>query len=224
MAQKDFSDGTAGASAQFEYQKRLDSVENRRIAQFGPKLGKLVNLYSGDSKSVEAWRKGSIGEIHIGEVLDNICEKHGFSVLHDRKIPKSVANIDHILITDRGIFVIDAKNYKGIVRIEKQGGLFGPSIETLFVGNRKQGNLVLSSKKQVSLVSKVMQGYEKQVPIFGLLAFYNAEWPLFFKPKSIDGILINSKGIEVAVLEKDPIELMDLTKIFKFLQGAFPAK
>jgi Nuclease-related domain. len=33
-------------------------------------------------------------------------------VVHDRRIPRSRANIDHIVIAPRGIYVIDTKHYK----------------------------------------------------------------------------------------------------------------
>jgi hypothetical protein len=34
-------------------------------------------------------------------------------VLHDRRIPGTQANIDHIAITSTGIYVIDAKRHVG---------------------------------------------------------------------------------------------------------------
>ena len=152
-----------------------------------------------------------------------MCKKHGFNVLHDRKIPHSSANIDHILITDRGVFVIDAKNYEGLVRIEQTGGILTPLQETLYVGNRRQTKLVDGVKKQVAIVSKAIQKGDSHTPIFGALAFYKADWPLFFKAKEIDGVLINSRGIEAAVLEKPLVEGINQSALFTFLQMALPS-
>jgi hypothetical protein len=218
------SDGVAGESANQQYLKKVKSIEDTRISRLGPKLGKLANLYFGDSKSTEAWDKGATGELHIGKVLDDICQKYGFKVLHDRKVPKSVANIDHILITSRGIFVIDAKNYKGLVSVEEKGGIFSPLTETLYVGKRNQTKLVEAVKKQMAIVTNAFDVYDSTIPVFGMLAFYKADWPLFFKPKVVDSVLLNSKGVEAAVMGKEAVADGDLQAQFTFLRQAFPAK
>jgi hypothetical protein len=224
MVPSEVGDGNAGDSANQQYLKKSKSTVDKRISKSGPRLGKLANLYFGDTKSTEAWKKGALGEVRVGAVLDEICHKYGFKVLHDRKVPKSVGNIDHILITDRGVFVIDSKNYKGIVRIDQQGGLFSPLTETLYVGSRKQTKLVEAVKKQVMILTQAFEDYKKPVSVFGVLAFYKAEWPIFFKPKEIDGVLINSKGIENTVIEKVKLTDVDLVGQFNFLKQAFPAK
>ena len=46
---------------------------------------------------------------------DSTRSCRSIAVLHDRRIPGSKANIDHIAITAAGIWVIDAKRYKGDV-------------------------------------------------------------------------------------------------------------
>jgi len=153
-----------------------------------------------------------------------MCKKYGFHVLHDRKIPNSSANIDHILITNRGVFVIDANNYEGLVHIEQTGGLLTPLEETLYVGNRRQTNLIERVKKQVAIISRVRQKDHSRTPIFWALAPYKADWPLFSKAKETDGVLINSRGIEAAVLEKPLVEGIDQSAIFTHLKVAFPAK
>ena len=218
------SDGVAGESAKQQYIKKVKTIEDKRISRLGPTFGKLANLYFGDSRSTEAWSKGAVGEFYVGKVLDDMCQQYGFKVLHDRKIPKSVANNDHILISSRGIFVIDAKNYKGMVRVEEKGGIFSPLTETLYVGNRNQTKLVEGVKKQIAIVTKAFDDHNSSVPIFGMLAFYKAEWPLFFKPKEVDGILINSKGVEAAVMNKVAGVNVDVQAQFDFLKEAFPAK
>jgi hypothetical protein len=170
-----------------------------------------------------SWENGAIGEEGIGQIIEDLCSKYSFKFLHDRKIPGTKANIDHILITDRGIFVIDTKNYKGAVRIKESGGLFWPLKETLLVGNRNQTKLVLGVKKQVELVSAAtLQGGYK-LPILGVLAFYKAEFPILFKPKKIDGVLINSKGIQSLILNHPIISATEIHATYLHLEKAFPA-
>ncbi|BAS11743.1 hypothetical protein AHiyo8_00460 [Arthrobacter sp. Hiyo8] len=76
----------------------------------------------------------------------------GLAVLHDRLIPGSKANIDHIAITPGGIWVIDAKRYKGGPQLKIEGGILRPRVERLLVGRRDCTKLVDGVLKQVDLV------------------------------------------------------------------------
>ena len=172
----------------------------------------------------KSWKKGAIGEEYAGVVIESLCTEYGFKFLHDRKIPRSSANIDHILITNRGVFVIDTKNYEGTVRVRESGGLLTPLTQTLFVGNRNQTKLVLGVKKQVELVVNATSQLSFKVPVFGVLAFYNADWPIFFKPKKVDGILINSKGIEASILELPVLIQIDTDAVYTRLEKIFIPK
>ena len=70
--------------------------EDRVSKAFG-RFGKVANLLISDSQTTKAWAKGAKGEALAAEVLEKLCRERGYKVLHDRKIPKSTANIDHIL-------------------------------------------------------------------------------------------------------------------------------
>jgi hypothetical protein len=224
MKPEKVSRGTAGASAKDQYKKRSEKVKQERFNLLGKRLGAIANTLLGEGQSAEAWKKGTKGEEGIGAILDSMAERHGFKVLHDRAIPRSSANIDHILVSNRGIFVIDAKNYSGLVRIDEQGGILTPLIKTLYVGNRKQTKLVEGVKKQVGIVEKALEGSGAQASVQGVLAFYDAEWPIFFKPTEIDGVLINSKGVEAAVLAQPVSSKIDVEQCFKLLSKKLPAK
>jgi hypothetical protein len=224
MESESLKDGNAGESAKEQYLKKSKATEDKRLARFGPRLGALANLYFGDSHSTQAWEKGAIGEMPVGKALDRLGTKYGFGVLHDRKIPGSVANIDHILVTDRGVFVIDAKNHKGLVRIDEQGGILSPLVRTLYVGSRNQTKLVEGVKKQVDIVSAALRKGGFDTRVFGILAFFEAEWPLLFKPSEINGILINSKGVEAAVMGKAGFASQDVGALFGYLKEVFLSK
>ena len=217
------SDGEAGRSARDQYEKRVAASEAKRLDFFGPRLGKFLNFLIGDSKSAAAWNKGATGEAAVGVFLNKFSDEHGFYVLHDRAIPGSKANIDHILVSDRGVFVIDSKNYSGKVEIRNLGSLL-QSKEVLFVGNRNQSKIVENIKKQVSVVLNALSELHSDIPVIGMLAFVEADFPLLFKPKSIDGVLVNSKGISASVCSKAIIEGIDLEAIANSLIKALPAK
>ena len=68
------------------------------------------------------------------------------AVLHDRRIPGSRANIDHLVISPAGVFVIDAKNYKGRVERRVRGAWLSGE-DCLYVGGRDKTKLVGGMRK-----------------------------------------------------------------------------
>jgi hypothetical protein len=169
--------GVAGASALREYKRRKIARETR-IRTDHPLAGGLILALSDDPQSTKAWATGARGEERLGHRLDSVSG-HGVYVLHDRRIPRTKANIDHIAVGPTGVFVIDAKKYRGRPRLAVEGGLIRPRIEKLMVGSRDRTKLVQGVQKQVGLVSSALQsaGFG-QLPVSGMLCFVEADWPL----------------------------------------------
>ena len=218
------SSGVAGESAQEMFVKKQNRTRDARKKILGEKLGSVANFVLGDTQDTKNWKQGAIGERKVGETLDAVCKEFGYRALHDRAIPGSKANIDHILVSDRGVIIIDAKNYTGMVRIDEQGGILSPLVTTLYVGTRKQTKLVVGVKKQVSLVAAELKKAKFDIPAVGALAFHQADWPLFFKPTLIDGVLINSKGIRIAIQSLPIVEGIDIPKVHSHLGNIFTSK
>lgn len=165
--------GTAAASARREFERRAAKRETR-IRETHPKLGRLILALTDDPQRTTAWRTGAAGEERLGGILDALSDQ-GVRALHDRRIPRSRANIDHIAIGPAGIFVIDAKRYKGRPSLRVEGGILRPRTETLMVGGRRSNNLVDGMHKQLAVVEDVIGS---DVPITGMLVFLGADWPL----------------------------------------------
>jgi hypothetical protein len=100
-------------------------------------------------------------------------------VLHDRRIPRTRANIDHIAVGPSGVFVVDAKKYRGRPSLRVEGGLIRPRVEKLIVGSSDRTRLAAGVQKQVDLVRSALQKAEfGQIPVSGMLCFVEADWPL----------------------------------------------
>ena len=63
----------------------------------------------------ERWRRGAAGEVATAEILDRLGRRR-WAVLHDRRVPGSPANIDHLVIGRRGVWVLDSKAFRAPVR------------------------------------------------------------------------------------------------------------
>jgi hypothetical protein len=165
--------GIAGASARREFERRKAKREQRIRARH-PRLGGLLLAISEEQQSTTAWDIGALGEERLGKGLDRLaCDT--IKLLHDRRIPRSKANIDHIAVTAAGVYVIDAKRYRGRPHLKVEGGILRPRTERLLVGSRDCTKLADGVLKQVGVVRTVLGD---DVPVGGVLCFVEADWPL----------------------------------------------
>ena len=164
--------GVAGSSARREYERRKAKDEEKLREKWGH-FGGLAVALSDERPHTKSWDTGAIGEERLGARLNTLAA-NGLAVLHDRRIPGSKANIDHIAITPSGIWVIDAKRYKGRPELKIEGGILRPRVEKLLVGRRDCTKLVDGVLKQVD----VMRDLIGDVPVTGALCFIEADWPL----------------------------------------------
>lgn len=200
--------GVAGSSARREYERRKSKDEERLRQKWG-KLGGIAVALSDERQSTKAWATGAVGEERLGARLDSLASE-SIAVLHDRRIPGSKANIDHIAVTTAGIWVIDAKRYKGKPELRIEGGILRPRVETLQVGRRDCTKLVDGVLKQVELVRDLVG----EVPVTGALCFVEADWPLIggafatrgvhaLWPKRLAKLLTETSGtVEVAAVRE----------------------
>ena len=215
--------GVAGASARRENERRRDARETR-IRTDHPKLGGLILAVIKETHSTSAWEIGAIGEEVLGQRL-NALVSSSVRVLHDRRMPRSRANVDHLVVCPSGIFIIDAKRYKNArpsLRVE--GGLFGPRTEKLLVGGRDKTALADGVQKQIDAVVDVLDvpGLDR-IPITGVLCFVEADWPLFGGSFTVDGLHVLWPA-KAAELIRKPGALDDATieRVYQSLARALP--
>ena len=175
--------GKAGASARREHQRRVAKREER-VRSAHPRLGGVILALTDEPQSTRAWQRGAVGEEKLARSLDALVER-GARTLHDRRIPRSRANIDHLLVAPAGVFVIDAKRYVGRPELKVEGGILRPRTETLLVGRRDRTKLVEGVHKQVDVVRALL---DLQTETRGMLCFVDADWPLFGGHFTIDGV------------------------------------
>ena len=192
------SDNEAGSSARREYERRRAKDESRIREGWG-RFGGLAVALSGERQSTRAWSTGAVGEERVGAVLDALRSDR-IAVLHDRRVPGTRANIDHIVVCAGGVWVIDTKRYKGRPERRVEGGLVRPRVELLYVGGRNKTSLVEGVTWQVGKVQSALP----ELPVRGILCFVDAEWGLFSGPFAVDGVevmwpkkLVTRLGAEV---------------------------
>lgn len=206
---------TAGRSARAEHERRRAKDEAATRAAWG-KLGGIAVALTPERSSTRVWATGAIGEEIVGAKLDAIASEQ-IRVLHDRRIPKSKANIDHIVVTPGGVWVIDTKRYVD-KRIEKrvEGGLFSPRVEKLWVRGDKT-SLITGMHKQVGLVEAAVPG----VPVKGVLCFVDGDWAWFADPFTVSDVLVLWPKKLVQLLTKEPSVGVDVAAVHDALATTF---
>ncbi|WP_174732184.1 nuclease-related domain-containing protein [Mesobacillus harenae] len=61
--------------------------------------------------------KGPFGEKHVAKILTNL-DSDEYTILNDLYLPKEngeTTQIDHIVLSSKGLFVIETKNYNGVI-------------------------------------------------------------------------------------------------------------
>jgi hypothetical protein len=212
--------GVAGGSADREYERRRNSRDSA-IRSRHPRLGGLILALTEDPQSTRAWAKGAEGERRVGAALDAL-DSAGVIALHDRRIPGSRANIDHIAVGPAGVWVIDAKRYKGVVARKDVGGWFKTDVR-LFVGRRDCSRLVTAMAKQVDTVRTALGAKFAPVAVRSVLCFVDAEWRLFAKPFELQGVTIAGPNATARLVSSgDTHQPEDITRIAEHLARRLP--
>lgn len=212
--------GEAGKSALDEYQRRHDLREARIDAKYGRFAG-VVKFLTDDPQSTLAWKKGSIGEQKLALALSKNLGDAAI-LLNDRKVPKSRANIDHIAIAPSGVWVIDAKNYTGLVEQRDVGGFFSTDIR-LYVGGRDRTKLAEGLEWQTRAVRAALA--DEAIVVRGALCFTDAEWGWFAKPFEVKDVFVS--GPNTLAKKMEEVQRMSSDRVLEVAQSlarALPAK
>lgn len=215
-AADDLGVSVAGASARREYERRKTRDEQRVRDEWG-RLAPVALFLRDEKQSTKAWVTGAVGEEKLGKALD-ARSGPDFRTLHDRLIPGSRANIDHLVITPSGIWVIDAKRYKGRPELRIEGGLLRPVTRTLVVGRRDATKLLAGMHKQLAVVREVVG---EQVPVRGVLCFIDADWPLIGGAILVDGIHVLWPKAVYKLIGRTPSARFDIDAVHVLLATTF---
>lgn len=189
-----------------------------------PHLGGLLLALQAPPQSEKSWETGAVGEEALAAHLAATCPN--VVVMHDRRMPGSRANIDHIAVAPSGVFVIDAKRYKG--RIEVRKPLFHDAV--LVIDGRKKTKLVEGLERQVLAVEKGLAIVEQELAVHGCFCFLSPKGqaggsglPLL-RTLSIDGFpLYTPRMLSKRLNQPGPLDIEQVAVLAEALVELFPA-
>jgi hypothetical protein len=212
--------GRPGRSAQVAYERRHMRREERIDARWGKHIAPIVKRLSDDPQSTRAWANGAWGEEWAGGNLERLLGGRAV-ILHDRRVPRTRGNIDHLAIASSGVWVIDTKNYQGRVELRDVGGWFRVD-RRLYVAGRDRTKLVGGLDWQVKAVETCLA--EMEVRVRPVLCFVKG-WGRRQKPFEIDGTLVIwSAKLAEWIAEAGPLDTATVKRVAILLADVFPAK
>jgi hypothetical protein len=187
-------DGKAGASAMAMYRQarrasRLSRWSLQAAAATGPGMlawwaaGWQAGLATGATGAAAAgvwvwrrcaeatWRRGAVGERRTARALARL-RRAGYVVLHDRALPGSRANVDHLLIGPSGIWVVDSKRWHRKTGIRGRHG-------QVWVGRTPAERVVNPVKYETQVVANVLGAavQDAGLEVGALIAVHGARMP-----------------------------------------------
>jgi hypothetical protein len=214
----------AGASSQAEYERRRaqhrERVRQRRplilaitaiglvagiafmdsqpavgwVLIFAALLGAANALFVAPNH-VTAWATGAVGEARTARFLEPL-RAEGFAVLHDRRIPGSRANIDHIVIGPPGVFVVETKSFGGQLKVRGN---------EVYVAGRRKTAMVEEAKRE-ALAVQVALAPELEalgIGVVPVICVHRASLPWF--GSSAGGVrIVSGKELVKRLRKADP--------------------
>lgn len=209
-------EGAPGASARREFERRKANREQRTRSRHR-RIGGLLVALQGTPAHEMAWARGAEGEVKVAAALSRRAPQA--LLLHDRRIPGTRANIDHIAVTAGGVWVIDTKRYKGQVRVVRSLC----SKPRLTIAGRDNTPLVEGLAGQVRAVQDALRGESAPVQVHGALCFVDADLPLV-GTLSIQGFpLLYPKALAKRLRASGSLSERGVDELGARLAGYFPA-
>jgi hypothetical protein len=123
---------------------------------------------------------GSEGESRLAKFVAREVGDHVIP-LHDCLIPGTRGNIDHLFVAPTGVWVVDAKAYKGKVVQREIGPIWRRDHEVIVGGRNRTSLLARGVEHQLAAVLAAVRSDEslKEVDVYGALCLLDSEWGLF---------------------------------------------
>lgn len=139
------------------------------------------------------FRKGAVGEELVGAALERFPEE--FRVINDLTTP--YGNIDHVVVGPTGVFLLDTKNWRGVVSANNQGELLcnGKPLDKSYV--RQFVGRVMGIKDKVKALATDIDPYFQAVFVF-TSARVEANWGTTrslhcIRDEQLHGYIVESK-------------------------------
>lgn len=214
--------GDAGSSAAAEGERRAARKIEEVRRKYGDHAANVAREMAGRDASA-SWGKGSEGESWLASY---IAREVGDSViaLHDRLVPGTRGNIDHIFVASTGVWVVDAKAYKGKL-VQREAGPLWRRENEVFVGGRNRSSLASGVVRQVDAVIAAMRPDEsfRGTEVHAALCFTEAGWGLLDFPFQVGNVWVMYPGaLKKRLRKRGPLSQESMERFARRLDLSLP--
>jgi hypothetical protein len=198
-------------------------VEQAR-RRYGAHAAAVAETVAGGERSIASWRKGGDGESRLAAYIEREVGDRVLA-LHDRLIPGTRRNIDHIFVAPSGVWVVDAKAYTGKV-VKRDVGPFWRQENKLYVGGRDRTKLAPAVQSQVDAVLAALRPDPtvKGTEVHAALCFLDSDWGLLDFPFQVGSVWVLYPGALRKRLKKDgPLSREIMERIARRLTLSLPS-
>jgi Nuclease-related domain len=185
--------GVPGASAAAEGARRTERKVDEVRRKYGDHAAEVAREMAGRDAAASRGR-GSEGESWLAHHIDQEVGDHVIA-LHDRLIAGTRGNVDHVFVSQTGVWVVDAKAYKGRVVRREIGPLWRRDNE-LYIGGRNRTSLAKGVVRQVDAVIAALRADQSLhgTHVHAVLCLVASEWRLFDAPFQIGNVWVMYPG------------------------------
>jgi hypothetical protein len=181
------SNGTAGGSALARAADLKSNAAERARKQWGDHAANVAEKIAANG----TWVKGGEGERRLAAYIQREVADFALS-LHDRVIPGAgKANIDLLWVAPTGVWIVDAKTYKGQVEKRDLGPFWREDLQ-VYVGGRNRSKLIDGLTLQIAAVRAALEDdpVARGTPLHPALCFVESDWSLFARPFDVRGVTV----------------------------------
>ena len=176
---------------------------------------------SARSSSSSSSDAASRGELVVAAYLERRIGRAPTILLHDRRMPRGHGNIDHLAVAPTGVFVIDAKRYRGKVGAADRGF----KGERLFVNGRDRTKIVDGLDRQVKVVRQALSDLgQDEVSVQGVLCFVRRNFVLGEGKQTVRGhLLLRPRPLARRLTAKGPLNREAIEALAHALAAVLPS-
>jgi hypothetical protein len=211
--------GVAAGSVAREHERR--KVAREADVTEAPSLLSHVLAARRAPSGETAFRKGAQGELAVAAYLERRTEKAPTILLHDRRMPRGHGNVDHLAVAPAGVFVIDAKRYRGKVGAVDRGF----QGERLFVNGRDRTKVIDGLDRQVKVVREALRDLgQDEVAVQGVLCFVKRNFAFGEGKQTVRGhLLLRPRPLARRLTAKGPLGPHAIEAVARALAAVLPS-
>jgi hypothetical protein len=163
--------------------------------------------------------EGAEGERRDARALERLIGD-GAVFLHDRRVPGTRGNIDHLAVAASGVWIVDVKHYGGKVERRDVGGWVTSDVR-LYVSGRDRSSVADALSWQLIAVLHALG--EPGIPLTPALCFVGSEWGWFSKPFQHHGVWVTcAKKLAGMIASPGPMSAFNVDRVSRMLSERLP--